>query len=330
MTVRVALTLVFILVLPRAAAADEVLLANGDRISGRVVSLGGGTLTFSTDHGDLKIPWSEITALTVDEPVLVTIAEAEPATASIAPSVDPGRVALTPGPVVPLADITAITRPPIGLSIDGTANAGFVSSAGNTDVNSLRLDGDLVTRAGDHRYTLAAAITRAEDHDVETARNWSAAFKYDRFVSPRLFVNGNVIFTNDRFRDMDLRTAVGAGLGYQVLQNPLVTLTLDAGLGWVEENLESQADDRYTAARESATLRVNVVRERVQLFHQHDGYFGVTGDDNLFVKMQNGVRIGLAAGFVTTLRLDTDYDRSPPPGRRHVDQTFSLTLGYRF
>jgi hypothetical protein len=46
--------------------------------------------------------------------------------------------------------------------------------------------------------------------------------------------------------------------------------------------------------------------------------------------MQNGIRVGLTAGFVTTLRHDLDYDRSPAVGRRNTDRTVALTLGYRF
>jgi putative salt-induced outer membrane protein YdiY len=305
-----------ILAAPASAAADELRLMNGDRLTGRVVSLAGGTLTFSTPNGDLKIPWSSVTALTVDDTILATIGPAAPAPIT--------------GAVV-IATTTALTRPQPAWIIDGGANAGFVSSAGNTDVNNLRLDGDIVARADRNRYTALAAVTRAEDGDVETVRNWSAGFKYDRFVSSRAFVNANAIFTNDRFRDLDLRTALGAGFGYQVLQTALVTLTTDAGLGWVNEDLEDpQPDDSYTAVRESAALIVHAVPDRVQFFHQHDGYFGITGDDNLFIKMQNGVRVGLAAGFVTTLRLDVDYDRSPAPGRKNMDKTFAFTLGYRF
>jgi hypothetical protein len=176
----------------------------------------------------------------------------------------------------------------------------------------------------------SAAVTRAEDRDVETARNWTTALKYDRFISERMFLNGNAILTNDRFRDLDLRTALGAGVGYQVLATPRAKLTADAGLGWVNENLESQADDSYTAVRESVSLDAFAVPDRIQFFHVHDGYFGVTGDDNLFVRMQNGIRMTLAAGFVTTLRHDLDYDRSPAIGRSTTDRTLALTLGYRF
>jgi putative salt-induced outer membrane protein YdiY len=325
------LTLVLALLAATAAAtADELRLANGDRVTGRVVSLAGGTLTFETAHGTLQIPWDDVTALAIDQPILATAGDAAPASVTIAAAGEPGRVALQPGGETALADITALARPQPAIRIEGGASAGFVSSAGNTDVNSLRLDGDLVARTAADRYTTSASVTRSEDRDVETARNWSASLKYDRFVSSRLFFNANAIFTNDRFRDLDLRTALGAGMGYQVLDLALVKLTADAGVGWVKEALASQPNDSYTAARESAKLDVQLVPGRVELFHQHDGYFGVTGDDNLFVRMQNGVRIGLAAGFVTTLRLDLDYDKSPPVGRRNTDKTFALTLGYRF
>ena len=324
--------LVLALLLPAAAAADEVRLASGDRMTGTVQSLSGGTLLLETPHGPLRIPWAEVVALTIDAPILATLdgVDAEPAPVTIAAAADAGRVALQPGGEVALASLVALARPPAGLIVAGSANAGFVSTAGNTDLNTLHLDADLVARTEANRVTLAMAVNRAEDGDVESARNWSASAKYDRFLSPRLFLNSNAIFTQDRFRDLDLRTALGAGIGYQILQTPRVTLTADAGIGWVDENRAVGPSNRYAAARESAALAVAVIPGLVELFHQHDGYFGVTGDDERFVRAQNGIRLQLPGGLATTLRLDFDYDASPSPGRRDTDQTVSLTLGYRF
>ena len=229
-----------------------------------------------------------------------------------------------------LAALADALRPQPAVIVDGGANAAIVTTAGNTDVNNLRLDGDLVTRAGLNRYSASAVVTRAEDRGIETARNWTTVFRYDRFVSTRMFLNANAILTNDRFRDLDLRTAIGFGVGYQVLTLPRVNLTADGGLGYVNENLARQPDDSYAALRESVSFDAFAVPDRIQFFHVHDGYFGVTGDDNLFIRMQNGVRMTLAAGFVTTLRHDLDYDRSPAVGRSNTDRTLAFTLGYRF
>jgi putative salt-induced outer membrane protein YdiY len=312
------------------AGADQVQLANGDRISGETLVLANGTLSFATSHGDLKIEWAEVVSLATAEPLLVTVVDAEPVSARIGAAAEPGHAMLEPGGAVALPAITALARPSPLVFVNGGANAGFVTSAGNTDLNNVRLDGEIEARRGVNRYTANAAVTRAEDRDVETARNWTLALKFDRFVTPRLFFNGNSILTNDRFRDLNLRTAAGVGVGYQVFAGPRFTLTSDAGLGFVNESLARQSDDSYGAARESTSVNVFVVPRLIEFFHRHDGYFGVTGRDNQFVKMQNGVRLGLTAGFVTTLRHDVDYDRSPAEGRRKIDHTFALTLGYRF
>ena len=320
----------FVLTLAAPAYADEVRLKNGDRITGVTTSLAGGMLTFKAAGGELKMPWADVTSLVIDQPMLITVGTTPPTTATLGAADASGQATLVPGGPVALASIVALSRPKPAWIITGGAGAGIVESAGNTQVNNLRLSGDLVATGAADRYSVTGVVTHANDRGVETARNWTTTGKYDRFVTRRLFVNGNANFTNDRFRDIDLRTALGAGIGYQILQTARTSLTADAGLAWVNENFRTIADDSYAAAHESAGLQVQLVPDRAQFFHLHDGYFGVSGDDKMFIRTQNGVRLGLAAGFVTTIEEDLDYDRSPSPGRRQTDRTFSLTLGYRF
>lgn len=328
--VRRLLSLSFFLAIAAPAAADQVILTNGDRFTGTVVSLGGNTLAVTTPHGPLRIPWMTVAGLVIDDPILVTVGTAAPSEVRVAAGDAAGRVVLNPGGPVELAQIVALTRPMPAVTVDGGANAGMISTGGNTDINSLRFDADVTVRQSANRYTAAAAVNRAQDRGVERADNWNTAFNYDRFLTDRLFVNGNAIFTNDRFRDLDLRTALGAGVGYQVLDTPFVRLTANGGFGWVNENFDIAEDESFAAARESAALDIFIVPDQIQFFHQHDGYFGVTGEDNLFVRMKNGVRLGLVGGLVMTLQHDLDYDRSPPPGTRNTDTTFALTFGYRF
>lgn len=325
------LTLALVAILTGSAFADEVQLRGGDRYTGTVVSLAGGTLTFKATHGELKIPWAEVTSLTSTTPLRIKIGnQPETTITAIAPGAAPGSVTLTPGGAANLADIGSFgpLTPPI--VITGGANAGFLQTSGNSSINTLRLDGDVSVRQGANRYRGNAAVNRAENDDLLTAKNWTSGLNYDRFLTKKLFATANAIFTNDDFRDLDLRTALGAGLGYQVIDTTRVKLTANGGVGWVKENFAIAEDNDYTALREGAALDVFLVPNRVALFHKHDGYFGVTGEDNLFFKMQNGIRLSVVAGLVTTLEWDLDYDKSPSPGRENSDKTFSLTFGYRF
>jgi putative salt-induced outer membrane protein YdiY len=312
------------------ARADEVRLKNGDRLTGEAVSLANGTLTFKTTLGELRIPWRDVTSLAVDKAVFVTVGSNPPILTAFDAADATGYVTLMPGGRVLLTDIAALTPKYPGWELAGGAGAGIVQTAGNTQVNNLRVSADFMLKGPHDRYTATAAATHAKDRGVETARNWSATGKYDRFLTSRFFANVNAVFTNDRFRDIDLRSAAGAGVGLQVVDVPRAKLTVSGGVGLVDENFISIADDRYTAAYESAGLQVQLVPGRAELFHSHDGYFEISKGDKMFFRTQSGIRFSLAAGFVATIQEDVDYDRRPSPGRRQIDRTFALTLGYRF
>lgn len=299
-----------------ATAADELRLKNGDRLTGDVVKLEDGTLTFKTAHGQLTVPWAEVTALTLDAPMMVTRSSAGPQMLTLES--------------VTLAEVTSLAPPEAGLVVSGGANAGFLATGGNTHIDNLHLDGEGVARRRSDRFTAAVTLNHAEDQDRETASNTTVSLNYDRFLTRRLFANGNAIFTNDRFRGIDLRSAFGAGIGYDVWTTARSTLSVDGGLGYVRENFDAAPDDEYAAAREGARLSVFLAERRVEAFHRHGGYFGLSGEDNLFIRMQNGVRFSLVGGLVSTVQLDIDYDRNPPPGRETTDRSVSMTFGYRF
>jgi putative salt-induced outer membrane protein YdiY len=318
---QIAALLLSVLVASSEMAADELRLAGGDRLTGTVKRLARGTLIFDTPHGELRVPWASVSHLKLDREMLVTLEDAEPRLMVIDSSAADGPE---------LAEIAGIQAPPAALTIDGGGNAGFITTGGNTDITNLRLDGDLIARRPSDRFTVDAVMNRGKEAGRETAQNTTGSLKYDRFLSERLFVNGSAILTNDEFRGLDLRTALGAGIGYQVWDTAAARLAVDGGIGYVRENFASDPDDGYTAAREALTLDLFFAGERLQAFHHHDGYFGLTGDDNLFYRMQNGLRVGLVGGLVSTAQIDMDYDRSPAPGRVNTDRSFSLTFGYRF
>ena len=297
-------------------AADEVRLKNGDRFTGDVSSLKEGVLNFSTPNGSLAIPWDEVVGLRVDGAIVTRASD--------------GTTTTIPGGEIDLTTTVHMERPEPPLDWNGGASAGFLGTSGNTDVNSLRFDGELTTQTKRFRTAFNAVLSRSEDSGRQTARNWTISAVYDRFIRPRFYINSNAIFTNDEFKDLDLRTALGLGLGYQIVETTRLKVSLEGGFGWVNEDFESSPDDNYTSLRESARADFFVGGERMVLFHRHDGYYGITGDDNLFFKMQNGVRFALIGGFVMTAQIDVDYDKTPAPGRINTDRSFALTFGYRF
>ena len=311
------------------ALADEVRLKNGDRITGKVVSLQRGILKFDTGHGSLDLPWDLVVGATIDTPLIVTAAGRSPATTS-AMTIADGQVGIGPGVAITARDVTALARPVAPPMLTGGANVGLLSTGGNTDVNSLRVDADLVVRLNQNRYTSGIIISRAVDRDIETARTGTFNVRYDRFFTSHLYTNATGLFTHDRFRDIALRSALGAGLGFQALETARLRFGAEAGYGYVNERFQVAEDKSYHAMRENVAIDVFALARRLTFFHRHDGFFGLTDRDNLFIQTRSGIRASLMGGLATTLQFDLDYDRSPSPGRRRVDRSVGLTFGYRF
>ena len=129
------------------AHADEVRLKNGDRITGVTSSLAGGTLTFKAAGGELKMPWADVTSVAIDQLMLVTVGTSAPTPAVIVAGDTSGQVTLVPGGPVALSAVVALQRPQPAWNVIGGAGAGIVQTAGNTQVNNVRLSGDLVATA---------------------------------------------------------------------------------------------------------------------------------------------------------------------------------------
>ena len=89
---KLALTsLLALICLAGAAYADVVTLKNGDRITGTLVTVKGGTLQLKSDIlGDLSIPMAKVATYSVDKPVAVIIKGQEPVqgTLELTPSGD--------------------------------------------------------------------------------------------------------------------------------------------------------------------------------------------------------------------------------------------------
>ena len=84
MTERILSILVVLSLFCPAAAADRLVLTNGDRISGRMTQMEGGELHIRSPLlGALATSWESVEALTSDLPVYVTLADGRLLTGTI-------------------------------------------------------------------------------------------------------------------------------------------------------------------------------------------------------------------------------------------------------
>lgn len=322
---------------PLPGFADEVVMKNGDRITGSIVSKDDQVLVISTEYaGELKIVWANVVRLQSEKPVWVYLQDGTRMQGRLVTAPD-GGVAVEAGDAlktgtIPVADVRWINPPAElsgeGVKMSGYANVGYASSAGNTDTEKWYLDAEAVARTRDNRYTLGGQSRRAEDAGVQTESNWLGYMKYDHFLSKRWYGYGNGNFEHDQFKDIRLRTTLGLGSGYQFFETERLNLSLEGGLSYVNTDFELQEDENYPAARMAVKYDQYLFSTSIQFFHNDEVYMDVEDTSNVFLRSQTGFRFPLVSRLNATLQYDYDWDNDPSPGRVKADKTLRATLGY--
>jgi putative salt-induced outer membrane protein YdiY len=326
------LTALFLALIWGQASADEIWLKNGDRLTGKVVSLDGDIMVFKTSYaGHLSIRLGEVVNLKTDEPIKVVLGDETTAQGPISPG-DPGKVKVTAEQVaepvtVDLANIKTINpKPPLRTNF--RANVGFSMTDGNTDTQDIYADAEFMARTLQNRYTIGGLYKRSEDEDVKTADKALGYMKYDHFLSKKWYAYANATGEQDEFKDLDLRVTLGVGVGYQFIETDRTNLSLEGGLSYVDENYILAEDNSFAAGRWALRFDHFLLPKSLQYFLYHTGLQSVEDSDDLILLTQTGFRIPFYKNLNITAQVNWEYDKSPSPGKKESDYTYLLTFGY--
>jgi hypothetical protein len=253
--------IIFGLILVTSAGADEITLANGDRLTGTVVSIEGDTLTLETDYSaPISINKSSITGIATDSKHEIHLKGGEVLQGRFRTS-ENGRIAVEPAEgreetVIAWDSVTSINPEPVKWIGNVTVGAGMQS--GNTERTSASIGADAVRRSDKDRFSLRFLYNYAEDGDEITTRNTYAAGKYDYFFKTKWYGYVGIDLLNDKLKNLNLRTVVGPGVGYQIWEDAIKSLQVEGGLAYFSEDLIDGEDDQWLTARLAGDFRYNV------------------------------------------------------------------------
>jgi putative salt-induced outer membrane protein YdiY len=321
------------------ALADEIVLANGDRLSGTIVRKETDKLVLKTTYaGELNVDWADIRRISTDEPVTVYLENGNRLIGTLHSDAD-GSVVVSaadapPGAPIPIDNLRFLNPSPAvsgeGVKLSGHINAGLSSSSGNTEVSKYYLDAEAVARTRDNRYTLGGHGARTRDSGQVTESNWLAYAKYDHFITRKWYGYANANFQNDRFKDIELRSTAGVGTGYQFLESEKTNLSLEGGLTYVHTDFTDAPNEDYPAGRWALKFDHLLFDTRLKFFHYHEAYVNLEDSQDIFVRSQTGLRVPLIENLDATAQYNYDWDNTPAPGTVRADGMLLMTLGYHW
>lgn len=326
------------------AGADELMMKNGDRLQGTVVSMSSGKLVFKTSYaGDITIKWEEVARLTTDQPVEAYLRDEESLIGKIKAGED-GVVILEPadgGPSVPvqLAQLKSLDRPkpPPGWEFSGNVSAGASKETGNTNTEKYNLIGNLTVSKLPDVIRLYGEFRKEWSNDELSKDNALGSATYERFIDQRWFLFGNGTAQTDKFKDLDLMGNLAAGAGYQFWRSDEKNLSVKLGPAYAYEkytkpmkflNNERQRD--YFAGYWALDFDMWFFDKIFQVFHHNDLVYDFQDTDNWLVRTRTGVRIPMVLKLFASFQFNYEYDNQPAEGKKNYDQSWNFGLGWAF
>jgi putative salt-induced outer membrane protein YdiY len=314
------------------ASADEVMLKNGDRLSGDILRMGEGILVLKTTYaGEVKIDWKDIQEITSKAPVKVQTLDGS-VLQGIVTSPSPDHIVVTGDQfgstmAIPLTNIQAINPPP-PVTYSGAFNLGGVVTKGNSD--SKAINGSLIysLRADRHRFGVEGKYNYGEQSGKLNVRNSLGQLSYDVFITKRAFFNMFALFEQDTFQDLNLRSSFGAGPGYQFIDTKRTQLSGTLGIAYVNQDWRTRPDDSGAAGRWGVNFTTAVIPERLLFFHRQEGFYDFKKPNAWRLRADQGLRVPVYKQFAMNLEYDLRYDSNPAPGRKRTDHLYIVGVSY--
>jgi len=327
--------------------ADQVVLKNGDQVTGSIVRKDGKTITIKTDHfGVVTTDWDQVASITADKPVTVVLQDGKSIQGTL--TTTDGKVAVAgretkldvaPAEVAAIRDADEqkayerLQHPGWAELWAGTASIGLAGTSGNsrtltftTDVNAAR-----VTKTDKTSLYFSAIKGSAFVNGVnaDTAQAVRGGIAYDHNVSPRLFVNVFNNYDYDRFQDLDLRFVLGGGLGFHAVNTERSRLDLVAGGDYNHSSftagLTRTSGELYWG--DDYTWKFNPATSLIQSFRMFND---LTNTGTYRVSFDTSMATRISKRLTWNVSLSDRYLSFPAPGRKTNDFLYTTGIGITF
>jgi putative salt-induced outer membrane protein YdiY len=246
-----------LLLLSSVAYADQVVLKNGDRISGKIVTGDGKTLLLRSEFaGDVTIQWDAITDIESSDNINITLKDGTRLSGKV--TTRDGKFVVAGAPAAATPSVAAkeaivavrndaeqhsfdveterMAHPKFQYFWNGTLDTGLALTRGNSETANFTLAAkairetprDKLTVYGDYIFANNSSVPPS----VTTANALDAGLRGDLNFRTHLFVFAFTDFQTNQLQHLDLRSVFGGGFGYHLIKTANTTFDLFGGISY--------------------------------------------------------------------------------------------------
>ena len=347
---------VAMLLVPVVVMADQIVLKNGDRVTGSIVSKDPESLKIKTLHfGEVTTKWEHVESITTDTPVSVVLPGGKTIKGLVATTAD-GRLEVTAegeAGSAPLAEVEALRddaeqkayerllRPRI-LDL-WTVNGSFsvAGATGNAKTFTFVVPFTAVRTTRNDKITgyfnLIRSSALVSGLTETTANAVRGGWAYNRNLHRRVFWTVFDDYEFDRFQNLDLRVVVGSGFGVSVWQGESSRLELLGGLAWNRESFDPVRPQEPFVRHafegfwgNNLLLRLSESASLTQSYRMFNTLKGSGGpqEGGFRQNLDLTLNMKLARWLTWNAAITDRFLQKPVPGREKNDLVYATGLGF--
>lgn len=331
----------------RLALADQVILKNGDRLTGTIEKSDGNELVIKTEFaGEVTIKWSAVQELNSAEPLHVESKEGQKIQGTVKSADGKINVQTDKGQIEVAKDSVSLIRsqsaqaayeqtlhPDWFHSWTGGANVSFALTRGNSETKNLALAfladrKTLTDHLGLYLNTVYATNDAPDAVPNLTANAIQGGARYDHNLTPRVFGFVAGEFQTDQLQELDLRSVFSGGLGFHMIKSERTTFDLLGGANYTHEKYDTFSRNvaGLTLGEELSTKLGAATALTEKLYFYPD--LSETGEYRAVFNFGTVTKINSWLGWQNSF--GDIYVTNPPPGTRQNDILLTTGLNFSF
>ncbi len=201
---------------------------------------------------------------------------------------------------------------------------GFNLARGNTDTSLINLNAKAMRDFESNVYRFELDGNYGEDKEKErtggdkkTQENVKALAEYKRLLTDRFFVGMGGAFLYDDIALIDYRVTLNPAVGYYLLKDDEVKLSVEAGPSYIFEEVNNEKDD-YLAPRAAERFEY-VISKTSKVFQSAEVLIDVDDSDNYIVNSEAGIKAAINSNLSLVISAKDSYDNQPALDREKND-----------
>lgn len=321
------------LCLTQPALADVIMLKNGDRISGDILSIQSDRVVIKPAYtSQLAINVDNIASAETDQPLDIHLQDGTEGAYQIAGITDDGLVALQSDVeelLVAYSQFRSAAEISQGVNWDSRVDVNQSASKGNTDSTKTQVNTAMDWEWTTMRTGFDMDFRREEVNGAETQNKDRVNFAYNWLFNDPWYLAANSSYEQDAIALIDERISASTAIGYDIWNDAYRKLSIQFGPGYQTETVEGiQSESVLLDWR--LRFSYEVFADRLEFYHNHRLYKNFKSRENTVFTSNTGIRLDVTQTLYFNTEMKYDHDSAPASDRAREDYTFLVGVGARF